>query len=82
MKAVLRDGKIILKSGHTDGDSAVTSCKIIMSHCQMILDALEGEEVKMLPTWWTNKIAVSEHELVQAANYLSSGELEHEHGET
>jgi hypothetical protein len=30
------DGKFIVKSGHTDADSAITSCKIIMSHCQMI----------------------------------------------
>ena len=52
-----------------------------MSHCQMILDGLEGnDDMDKLPTWWTNKIAVSEHELVQAANYLVSGDIEHEHG--
>jgi len=81
MKAVLRDGKIVLKSGHTDAASAITSCKVIMSHCQMILDELEGkEDMNSLPTWWTNKLAVSEYEVVQAANYLSAGDLEHEHG--
>jgi hypothetical protein len=31
-----------------------------------------------LPTWWTNKIAVSEHEIVQAAHYLAAGELDGE----
>jgi hypothetical protein len=48
------DGKFIVKSGHTDAASAITSCKIIMSHCQMILDGLEGNEgMDKLPTWWT-----------------------------
>ena len=82
MKAILRDGKIIVKGGHTDAASAITSCKVIISHCQMILDGLEGKEEMSLETWWTNKIAVSEHELVQAANYLVSGDVEHDHGET
>lgn len=80
MKAVLRDGKIVLKSGHTDAASAIMSCKVIISHCQMILDNLEGNEEMSLDTWWTNKIAVSEHELVQAANYLVSGDMDHDHG--
>ena len=77
------NGKFIVKSGHTDAASAITSCKIIMSHCQMILDGLEGNEgVDKLPTWWTNKLAISEYEVVSAANYLSSGDIENEHGET
>lgn len=80
MKAVVRDGKIVLKSGHTDAASAITSCKVIISHCQMILDNLEGNEEMSLDTWWTNKIAVSEHELVQAANYLVSGNMDHDSG--
>jgi hypothetical protein len=80
MKAILRGNKIILKSGHTDGASAITSCKVIMAHCQMILDKLEGNEEMSLDTWWTNKIAVSEHEVVQAANYLVSGDMDHDHG--
>ncbi len=75
------DGKFTIKSGHTDAASAVTSCKVIMNHCQMILDGLEGnEEMDNLPTWWTNKLAVSEHELGSAANYLVSGDIEHDHG--
>ena len=80
MKAILRGNKIILKSGHTDAASAITSCKVIISHCQMILDNLEGKEEMSLDTWWTNKIAVSEHEVVQAANYLVSGDMDHDHG--
>mgnify|MGYP001169285557 FL=1 len=80
MKAYVKNGKIYIKGGHTDAASAITSCKVIMSHCQMILDGLEGnEDMDKLPSWWTNKIAVSEHELVQAANYLVSGDVEHDH---
>tara|TARA_E500000178_G_scaffold283289_1_gene284073 strand:+ start:1676 stop:1921 length:246 start_codon:yes stop_codon:yes gene_type:complete len=78
MKAkLLGNGKFIIqKDGHTDGASAIKSCKVIIRNCQMILDELEGNEEMMLDTWWTNKIAVSEHELVQAANYLVSGNLD------
>ena len=83
MKArITKDGKfeLVQKDGHTDGASAINACKTIMSHCQMILDGLEGNEnMDKLPSWWTNKIAVSEHELVQAANYLVSGDVEHDH---
>jgi hypothetical protein len=63
---------VIQKDGHTDSKSVETSCKVIMSHCQMILDNLtEGE----LPTWFTNKIAISEYEVVSAANYIVSGDI-------
>jgi len=68
MRAILKDGKIIVKGGHTDAASAITSCKVIMSHCQMILDGLEGKEEMSLETCRTNKIAVSDHELTPAAN--------------
>ncbi len=49
-----------------------------MSHCQMILDNID-ENADGLPTWWTNKLAVSEHEVVQAANSLVNG-LDDDHG--
>ena len=80
MKAILRDGKIIVKNGHTDAHAAIHSCKTIMSHCQMILDNID-EDKDGLPTWWTNKLAVSEQEVVQAANSLVNG-LDHDDGET
>lgn len=74
MKAILtKDGKfrVVEKDGHTDGASAINACKTIMSHCQMILDNVDPEQ--NLPTWWTNKLAISEYEIVSAANYLSNG---------
>ena len=80
MKAkLLANGKFTIeKGGHTDGHSAVHSCKTIMSHCQMILDNIDIE-ADGLPTWWTNKLAVSEYEVVQAANSLVNG-LDDDHG--
>ena len=74
MKAILTTkGKfsVVEKDGHTDGASAINACKTIMSHCQMILDNVDPEQ--SLPTWWTNKLAISEYEIVSAANYLSNG---------
>ena len=67
----------IVKDGHTDAASAINSCKTIMSHCQMILDNID-ESRDGLPTWWTNKLAVSEYEVVQAANALVNGLDEHD----
>ena len=67
----------IVKDGHTDAASAINSCKTIMSHCQMILDNID-ESRDGLPTWWTNKLAVSEYEVVQAANSLVNGLDEHD----
>lgn len=81
MKALyIGNGKAILvKDGHTDVQSAEKSIKTIMQHCEMILMAFENMDAEgSLPTWWTNKIAVSEHEVVQAANYLAAGELDGE----
>ena len=74
MKArITKNGKfeLVQKDGHTDGASAINACKTIMSHCQMILDNVSPEQ--NLPTWWTNKLAISEYEVVSAANYLSNG---------
>jgi hypothetical protein len=83
MKALyLGNGKAILqKDGHTDVASAKKSIITTIQHCEMIMAGLEEmEDETSLPTWWTNKIAVSEHELVQAANYLSA-DMDHDHGE-
>jgi hypothetical protein len=75
MKALyLGNGKAILtKDGHTDVASAQKSMMTIMQHCEMILSAFEEMDPESpLPTWWTNKIAISEYEVVSAANYLAA----------
>ena len=81
MKAkLLNNGKFtIQKDGHTDAASVIKSCKTIMSHCDMILDNLTDPEAN-LPTWFTNKIAISEYEVVSAANYLADGDMNHSDG--
>ena len=81
MKAKLLDnGKFTIeKDGHTDAASVIKSCKTIMSHCDMILDNLTDPEAN-LPTWFTNKIAISEYEVVSAANYLADGDMDHSDG--
>ena len=80
MKAkLLGNGKfeIVNKDGHTDAASVMKSCKTIMSNCQTIIDNLSDPEAS-LPTWFTNKIAISEYEVVSAANYIKDGELDEE----
>jgi len=75
MKALyIGNGKAILtKDGHTDVASAMKSVQVIMQHCEMIMGAFsEMDSESPLPTWWTNKIAISEYEVVSAANYLSA----------
>lgn len=72
LKILGNDKFTIVKDGHTDAASAINSCKTIISHCQMILDNID-ESRDGLPTWWTNKLAVSEYEVVQAANSLVNG---------
>jgi len=75
MKALyLGNGKAILtKDGHTDVASAQKSIMTIMQHCEMIMNAFEEMDPENpLPTWWTNKIAISEYEVVSAANYLAA----------
>lgn len=79
MKAkLLKNGKFVLvqKDGHTDAASVIKSCKTIISHSQMIVDHLTNPEAN-LPTWFTNKIAISEYEVVSAANYIADGEMDH-----
>lgn len=85
MKALyLGEGRVLLtKEGHTDVASAEKSVITIIQHCEMILSSLKDmSEENHLPTWWTNKIAISEYEIVSAANYLSAelGASEEEDG--
>jgi hypothetical protein len=82
MKAkLLKNGKftLIQKDGHTDAASVMKSCKTIISHCEMIMNNLTDPEAN-LPTWFTNKIAISEYEVVSAANYIADGDMDHSDG--
>jgi hypothetical protein len=74
IKLVDTDGtSITVKDGHTDVASVKNSIVTIMQHCEMIMAGLEKVDSEAaLPTWWTNSIAVSKHEVVSAANFLAA----------
>ena len=74
IKLVDTDGtSITVKDGHTDVASVKNSIVTIMQHCEMIMAGLEKVNSEAaLPTWWTNSIAVSKHEVVSAANFLAA----------
>jgi len=75
IKLVQNGSEIVVKDGHTDVSSAMKSVVTTIEHCEMIMSSLEGMEAEAsLPTWWTNKIAISEYEIVSAANYLTADE--------
>jgi len=58
-----------LKDGHTDVASMKRLCKTIIEDCKEISGSLPDQETS-LPTWLTNKIAVSGAYLNSARDYL------------
>lgn len=80
MKAYIKNNRLFIqKDGHTDAASVMKSCKTIISHCEMIMENLTDPEAN-LPTWFTNKLAISEYEVVSAANYLADGDMDNSDG--
>ena len=59
-----------IKDGHTDVASARRQCANIIEDCQDILKALPDNEEAPLPTWWTNKLAVSAAYINSDRDYL------------
>jgi len=59
-----------IKDGHTDVASAKRQCANIIEDCQDILKALPADEEASLPTWWTNKLAVSAAYINSDRDYL------------
>jgi len=47
------------KDGHTDVASSKRMMQTIIEDAKDILNALPSDEEAALPTWWTNKLAVS-----------------------
>ena len=58
------------KDGHTDVASARRQCANIIEDCQDILRALPDDSEASLPTWWTNKLAVSAAYINSDRDYL------------
>jgi len=66
---------ILNEDGHEDVPSARRAMKTIIEDANQMLQALEEMEGS-LPTWWTNKMAVSASMLNKMRDYLlvDSGE--------
>lgn len=61
---------MIRKDGHTDVASARRLCTNIIEDCQDIIKALPNDDTAPLPTWWTNKLAVSAAYINSDRDYL------------
>ena len=59
-----------IKDGHTDVLSTRRLCTNIIEDCEQILKALPSDENAALPTWWTNKLAVSAAYINSDRDYL------------
>ena len=58
------------KDGHTDVASSRRMCRTIMEDVGDIMRTLPQDGEAELPTWWTNKLAVSSAYLNSARDYL------------
>jgi hypothetical protein len=59
------------KSGHSDVQSSKKLCKTIIEDVEDILINLKQLEDSHLPTWWTNKLAVSAAYLNSLRDYIT-----------
>lgn len=67
------------KDGHTDVASSRRMCRAIMEDVGDIMRTLPQDGEAELPTWWTNKLAVSSAYLNSARDYLIySADIEEE----
>tara|TARA_A100001011_G_scaffold24802_1_gene24595 strand:- start:1370 stop:3733 length:2364 start_codon:yes stop_codon:yes gene_type:complete len=61
----------IQEDGHQDVASAVRQCKIIAEDAMQILQKLQTMSPEdSLPTWWTNKLAVTSNSMNKMRDYL------------
>ena len=58
------------KSGHTDIPSSRRMCQSTIEDAQEILRALPTDEEATLPTWWTNKLAVTSAYMNSLRDYI------------
>jgi len=59
------------EDGHQDVHSAVRAMKTIIEDAGQMLEVLESmDSEQSLPTWWTNKMAVSANNLNKIRDYL------------
>ena len=61
----------IKEDGHTDVASAVRQCKTIVEDATQIMSKLQGmSPEESLPSWWTNKLAVSSNSMNKLRDYF------------
>ena len=69
-KAFKEEKMVKIKDGHTDVASSRRMCQTIMEDISDIMKALPEDSEASLPTWWTNKLAVSSAYINGARDYL------------
>src|SRR6056300_1442521 len=62
----------IVEDGHTDVPSSKIMAQVISEDAQLIIKELNKKsDEDELPTWWTNKLAVSAHNMNAARDYIT-----------
>ena len=68
---VLGERKIVNEDGHTDVASAIRQCKTMIEDAMQITSKLQGmNPEESLPSWWTNKLAVSSNSMNKLRDYF------------
>tara|TARA_B100000424_G_C22945714_1_gene503413 strand:- start:16514 stop:17317 length:804 start_codon:yes stop_codon:yes gene_type:complete len=70
MKTFKDENLTVTKDGHTDVASASRACRQITENVADIYNALPADGEASLPSWWTNKLAVSNAYLDSLRDYL------------
>src|SRR6056300_271060 len=73
----------IVEDGHEDVSSSNRIAQVIGEDAQLILQELNKKsDEETLPTWWTNKLATSAHNMNAARDYISNDIKESSDGYT
>src|SRR6056300_528601 len=65
--------KALKEDGHEDVSSSKRMAQVIAEDAQLILQELNKKSnEESLPTWWTNKLATSAHNMNAARDYISN----------
>ena len=65
--------KALKEDGHTDVSSSKRMAQVISEDAQLIIKELNKKsDEDELPTWWTNKLAVSAHNMNAARDYITN----------
>ena len=68
---VLGEREIVNEDGHTDVASAIRQCKTMIEDAMQISSKLQGmNPEESLPSWWTNKLAISSNNMNKLRDYF------------